>query len=170
MPDIKVLITSLEYFHWGVYGGFGMFTKRLAMELSKHNIEVEVLVPKLSPEQKFGATEIIDGIKVTTSPRIRGKLTSDLYHTDADIIHDQYNSIDTYLLFRKNKQSSKVVTIQDLRLPSEREAIYGMTLDDSIHFGRPHGWKKRYQNFILWLEKQNINKHPRSALKSIIKR
>jgi glycosyltransferase involved in cell wall biosynthesis len=153
---LKVALVGLEYFHWGVFGGFGMFTRKLAVELVKRGVTVEVLVSKLSSEQTFGLSEIVDGVKVTTAPRVRSKLFSDVYHFDADVVHEQYNPMDAYLAFRANHGAVKVVTVQDLRTYQERQNIFGLTGDMSIHFGFPSGWHKTYQNFLLNLEAKNI--------------
>lgn len=155
---MKVTITGLEYFNWGVYGGFGMFTRKLATELVKHGVEVEVFVSRTSKEQKFDHAEYIDGVKVITTPRIRSKLTSKLYDNDSDIVHEQYNPLDTFFAFRDNPDAGKVVTVQDLRTFEERKRLASLTKDDSIHFGFPTGWKRLHQKVILDFEAKNMNK------------
>lgn len=123
---MKVLLVCDEFFSWGVHGGYGRFTRKLAGELAKRDVEVEVVCQKISPDQKpSGESEVIDGVEVTTLPR--GKLAkfknSRLYKTDADVIHSQCGMLDTYITFKKNPDTPKVVTVQDFRLPSDYAAI-----------------------------------------------
>lgn len=153
---MKITITGLEYFQWGVYGGFGFFTRKLATELTKRGVEVEVLVPKLSNQQKPEQVDWFDGVKVVTTPKIRSMINSPIYKTDCDVIHEQYNPLDTLLSFRANPSAAKVVTIQDMRTYEERKRIGEVTHDDSIHFGFPKGWRVYYQKFILGIEGYNI--------------
>ena len=123
---MKVLFVANEFFSWGVYGGFGAFTRKLAGELVKRNVDVEVFVHQISNLQRpVGETEVIDGVPVKTLPRkklakIRHKK---LYRTDADLIHSQCGMYDTYLTFRRNPNKKKIVTIQDLRTKTETELL-----------------------------------------------
>lgn len=123
---MKVQLVADEFFSWGVYGGFGSFSRKLGKELVNRGIEVDAIVQKISDSQKsVGETEEIDGVTVKTLPRSKyGKFRrSDLYSTDADIIHSQCGRLDTYWAFRRNKDRKKIVTIQDLRTREELEMI-----------------------------------------------
>lgn len=122
---MKVLLVADEFFSWGVYGGFGAFTRKLAKELVKRGVEVEVIVHKISDSQKpVGETEWIDDIPVKTLPR--GKIAKfrrdDLYKTDVDVIHSECGKLDTFLAFTCNWQP-KIVTVQDLRTERDMEVI-----------------------------------------------
>jgi len=64
---VKVLLVADEFFAWGVYGGFGAFTRKLGKELVKRGVEVEANIQHISKlQQPVGETEITDGVKVTT--------------------------------------------------------------------------------------------------------
>jgi len=123
---VKVLLVVDEFFGWGVYGGFGAFTRKLGKELVKRGVEVEASVHRISKLQRpIGESEIIDGVKVTTLPR--NKLAKfrnkQLYSTDADIIHSQSGKLDTYLTFNRNLDAKKLVTFQDLRTKNDLISI-----------------------------------------------
>lgn len=123
---MKVLLVADEFFSWGVYGGFGAFTRKLGGELVKRGLEVDAIVHKVSNEQHpIGETELIDGVNVKTLPRSKiGKLLyKGLYVTDADVIHSQSGMLDTYLAFKRNKKCGKLVTVQDLRTPEDLKHI-----------------------------------------------
>ena len=123
---MKVLLVADEFFSWGVYGGFGSFTRKLGGELVKQGVQVDAIVHKISSKQApVGETEVIDGMNVKTLPRDKlGKLLhKELYATDADIIHSQSGMFDTYFAFKRNRKCKKVVTIQDLRTKQDLKRI-----------------------------------------------
>ena len=118
---MKVRLVSSEYFSWGIYGGYGAFTRKLGAELVKKGVEVEVVVQKISSEQKpVGKFEIINDVKVIALPRGKlAKFRSKLYKTDADIIHSQSERLDTYYSFSRNPNVKKVITFQDPWTPQD---------------------------------------------------
>jgi glycosyltransferase involved in cell wall biosynthesis len=119
---LKILLVADEFFAWGVYGGFGAFTRKLGEELVKRGIEVEAIVHHISDQQKPpGEYEMISGVRVTTLPRkkLSKIISGELYKTDADIIHSQSGMFDTYLAFKINKESKKIITFQDPRTKEE---------------------------------------------------
>jgi len=123
---MKIRLVADEFFDWGVYGGFGAFTRKLAVELVKKGVEVDVIVQHISDSQlPPGETEVIDGVPIKTLYRKKlGKLRSKkLYQTDADVIHSQCGMFDTYLAFKHNKDSKKIVTVQDLRTKQETKML-----------------------------------------------
>lgn len=123
---MKVLLVADEYFSWGLYGGFGASTRKLGTELARRGVDVEAWVHQISSEQKpVGETEVIDGVPVKTLPRKKpAKLRSKkLYETDADVIHSQCGMFDTYLTFKRNADTPRAVTIQDLRTPQEHKKL-----------------------------------------------
>ena len=123
---MKVLLVADEYFSWGIYGGFGAFTRKLGAELVKKGIEVEAIVHRVSSYQKpVGEVEVIDGVSVKTLPREKPAKfwLQELYQTDADIIHSQCGLFDTYLAFRNNPEIPKVITVQDLRTKEENQRL-----------------------------------------------
>ena len=137
---MKILLVADEFFAWRVFGGFGMFTRKLGGELVKRGVEVDAVVQWISDEQKpVGETEVIDGVHVATLPRKKlAKLWNmKLYLTDADIIHSQCGMYDTYLTFKRNMNAKKILTFQDLRTGEE----YNLTAPLERFGGYP--WYKR---------------------------
>jgi glycosyltransferase involved in cell wall biosynthesis len=122
---LKVRFVSSEFFSWNQRGGYGFFARKLGRELVKRGFEVECVVQHIMPNQQLpGRHEYIDGVKVITLPRGKiEKLRSDLYKTDADILHSESERLDTYLSFKRNPDVPKIVTIQDLRLKEDLEVI-----------------------------------------------
>jgi len=123
---MKVLLIADEFFSWGIYGGFGAFTRKLGKELIKRGVEVEVIVQKISELQKeVGEIEIIDGVSVKTLPRSKPQKiwNRKIYLTDANIIHSQCGLFDAYLSFKHNRNAKKIVTIQDLRTKKENKKL-----------------------------------------------
>jgi len=123
---LKVLLVADEYFSWGVYGGFGAFTRKLGSELVKRGVEVDAYVHKISRKQRpVGEIEVIDGVHVKTLPRGKvGKMVyKGLYVTDAEVIHSQSGMLDTYLAFKRNENCGKLVTVQDLRTQEDLKRI-----------------------------------------------
>lgn len=122
---MKILLVADEYFSWGVYGGFGAFSRKLGKELVKAGLEVDAIVQKISPLQKpVGCIEVIEGVQVKTLPRKKPQKhrLRDLYVTNADIIHSQCGMYDTYLAFKKNS-ANKIITVQDLRTNKEQNSL-----------------------------------------------
>lgn len=133
MAKLKVVLVSSEFFMWNRFGGFGAFTRKLAVELVKQGVEVELWLEHFCSVQPLpGKSTIIDGVTVKTMPRKRE------WHkckTDADIIHSQCDPLDTYAVFRANPDTPKIVTVQDLRTKSERKRLW---MDSpSIEWGTP---------------------------------
>jgi len=124
---MKVLLVTDEFFSWGYHGGYGYFTRKLGRELVKSGVDVECWVHKISSEQKpVGEFEEIDGVQVKTLPRNKiGKYwkNKSLYKTDADVIHSECGRLDTFLVFKRNPDVPKVVTVQDLRSKKDWEKI-----------------------------------------------
>jgi len=137
---MKVLLVADEFFCWGVYGGFGAFTRKLGRELVRRGVEVEAVVHQISGEQKpVGEVEVVDGVAVKTLPRRKPQKlwNKKLYVSDADIIHSQCGMYDTYLAFKRNRDAKKVVTAQDLRTKEDTERL--------VRFEKTSGfpWYKR---------------------------
>jgi glycosyltransferase involved in cell wall biosynthesis len=154
---MKVTLVSIEYFHWGIFGGFGAFTRKLATELVKRGVDVEVFVSRSSKLQSFGQVDWFEKVKVITMPRIRDKLSSKLYDNYSDVVHEQYNPLDSFFAFRANSDAAKIVTIQDLRTYQERKRLNSVIKENSIHFGFPIGWKQLLQKFTLGVESRNLH-------------
>jgi glycosyltransferase involved in cell wall biosynthesis len=135
---LKVTFVSNEFFIWDRYGGFGAFTRKLAVELVRNGVEVEVLMEYYSHLQQPQPWEstIIDGVVVRSLRRLRNSLlSSNVYKIDADVIHSECDPGNTHFVFRSNPATPKVVTIQDLRSVQERKKL---TMDSpSMEWGMP---------------------------------
>ena len=58
---VPVCILTSQYFGWGIYGGFGSMSRKLAEALVADGWEVEVIVPRRSGQQP---EEIINNVRV----------------------------------------------------------------------------------------------------------
>ena len=137
---MKISLVSDEFFIWDRFGGFGAFTRKLATELVRHGLEVEVLMEYYYHNQQpqpFEST-VIDGVVVRSLPAHLRELLihRNICKIDADIIHSQCDPFNTHFVFRGNPATPKVVTIQDLRSVQERRRL---TMDSpSVEWGMPN--------------------------------
>jgi len=156
---MKINIISTEFYEWGVYGGFGMFTRKLGKELVKRGIEVEAFMPKFSNLQKTpGEYELIDGVQVKTLPRVRHKpFNLKMYKTDADIIHSECNPLDTYLTFFENPKTPKIITFQDIRTPKDLDMLRacdkGKLVGEAMTDAPKKYWYRVWYSFVEGLYK-----------------
>jgi len=121
-PKMKVLLVADEFFAWGVYGGFGAFSRKLAMELVKKGHDVEVIIQRFSNQQKpIGETDVLDGIPIIIVPlkKLEKLRRRQLYKKDVDVLHSQCGEFDTWLTFRENPHIPRIVTFQDPRSKEE---------------------------------------------------
>lgn len=113
---MRICFLTSEIFAYGVYGGFGALTRKIAMELSRRGIEVYVIMPRRSPAQK--PVETMDGFTVVSYPP--EKLWFYKYRTlyklvDADIYHSEEPIIETYVAQKVMPKRKHVITFQDPR-------------------------------------------------------
>lgn len=106
-----------------------------------------------------GEYEDIEGVKVKTLPRIRHKLTKGyFYKTDADIIHSESCPVETFLAFHHNRNTPKLITVQDLRTYNERHSLFfegGETY--SIEWSLPSASMLPMYWLTWFMAKQNIH-------------
>jgi len=154
---MKVLLVTSEFFEWGLYGGFGAFARKLGVELIKRGIEVDAVIPRLSPKQgPHGSIEVIDGIKIkNVQMNILRTFYKKMYKTDANIIHAQCSPLDTALAFKFNPKTPKVVTFQDLRTKEEMQLLAGLQGE----WNPQRGIKNRLENaYIEFLYKRALKR------------
>ncbi len=158
--DIKVTLVSDEFFAWGRYGGFGFFTRKLGSELVKRGFIVDCWVQNFNiPNQpKIGEVEVINGVNVKVTPRLRHKLGKKLLlDKTTDIVHSECNEMDTYFVFSQNPQAKKVLTYQDIwdredwknniRLASVKPRGFGGEISYKI-FQELYGWSARHSDYV----------------------
>ena len=117
---MRVCFIVSEIFHWGYYGGFGALTRTLGSELAKKGIDVFVLMPQSSKDQRliekldnmiiFGVPSKKHNFRLNVSRRSRF-----LKIIDADIYHSEEPSIATYVATKAEKKKKHIVTFQDPR-------------------------------------------------------
>lgn len=64
-PPVPVCILASQYFGWGIYGGFGSMSRKLAESLVGAGYEVEVIVPRRKGQEPI---EDINGVQVKSFP------------------------------------------------------------------------------------------------------
>lgn len=130
---MKVCLTCIEFFGDSIYGGFGRTTRFLGAELAARGVDVNVVVPRRSPERPDAY--VIDGFSVRQFPPHRlDRAISLLRELDADVYHAQDTSMLTPLARLAKPDAAHVLTFRD---PMDRHdwAI------ETAHAGMPRmGW------------------------------
>ena len=109
----RVAILASQYFGWGIYGGFGSMSRRLAQGLQRAGWDVLVIVPR-----RFGQrpTETIDGVRVLSfAPGNLGEAIRLLRSAPIDIFHSQDPTVLSYLAQRVRPGCIHLVTSRDPR-------------------------------------------------------
>jgi len=116
---LKVCFVSPEFFHWGVYGGFGYLTWLLGAKLSERGVDVSVVTQRRQGQREI---ENIDGITVYGYPAhqsgigsIPARRESIRYYrlADADIYHSQAISYNSYIAQKAYPEKKHLLTFQD---------------------------------------------------------
>jgi glycosyltransferase involved in cell wall biosynthesis len=119
MIAMRVCFVSPEFFHWGVYGGFGYLTWMLSRKLAERGIDASV-VTQLRPGQ--GAVEEVDGVTVYGYPShssglgsLFARRESMKYYrmAEADIYHSQAISYNSYIAQVACPEKKHALTFQD---------------------------------------------------------
>jgi glycosyltransferase involved in cell wall biosynthesis len=118
---MRVCFVSDEIFHWGRYGGFGSLTRTIGGELAKKGIEVFVVMPRSSLEQR--SIEKLDGMTILSVPSKRHYFSlSTALHSgrffklcDADIFHSEEPTVGTYAAIKAEPTKKHIITFQDPR-------------------------------------------------------
>ncbi len=116
---MRVCFVSPEFFHWGVYGGFGYLTRLLGKKLVERGVDVSVVT-----QQRKGQGEIeeVDGITVYGYPAhssgfgsIPARIESQRYYrlAEADIYHSQAISYNSYIAQKACPGKKHILTFQD---------------------------------------------------------
>jgi glycosyltransferase involved in cell wall biosynthesis len=118
---MRVCFITGEIFHWGAHGGFGALTRAIGRELVKRKVEVYVVMPQSSVDQR--PIETLDGMTILSVrsrdtyfslvPSLRSR--SFLKLCDADIYHSEEPSVATYIATKVNPRKRHIVTVQDPR-------------------------------------------------------
>jgi glycosyltransferase involved in cell wall biosynthesis len=112
MP-LKVCILASQYFDWGIYGGFGSMSRKLAEALAQAGHRVTVIIPR-RPGQ--AAHDRIGGVDVSRFSPFRWQEARDLIRqSSADLFHSQDPTLITYLAQRIHPNRVHLVTCRDPR-------------------------------------------------------
>ena len=110
-PNI-CLLTS-QYFNWGIYGGFGSMSRKLAESLAHSGYPVEVIVPRRKGQQPI---EKIGGVVIRSfAPLNLAEAYRLLRATPANIFHSQNPTLLTYLAQKLHPDRIHLVTCRDPR-------------------------------------------------------
>lgn len=108
-----VCILTSQYFDWGIYGGFGSMSRKLAESLAQAGFRVSVIVPGRQGQQP---REVIGGVEVRSfSARNIIEACRVIRESDADVFHSQDPTVLTYLAQRFHPGRTHLVTSRDPR-------------------------------------------------------
>ncbi|MBA5875669.1 MAG: glycosyltransferase [Nitrospira sp. CR1.2] len=109
----RVCILTSQYFDWGIYGGFGSMSRKLAESLASSGHRVSVIVPGRRGQRPI---ETIGGVEIRSfSPRNVVDACRLIRASNADIFHSQDPTVLTYLAQRIHPRRAHVVTSRDPR-------------------------------------------------------
>lgn len=109
---MHVCLHCIEFFGFGVYGGFGRATRSIGCELVRQGVKVTVIVPRRSPEYPDQCE--LEGMTILQFPRHHPwSMISGYRKCKADIYHSQDTSLGTYLARVFVPSSRHVITFQD---------------------------------------------------------
>ena len=108
-----VCILTSQYFDWGIYGGFGSMSRKLAESLVGIGYRVSVIVPGRQGQKPV---ETIGGVEIQSfSPRHVLEACRIIRASRADIFHSQDPTVLTYLAQRLHPRRTHLVTSRDPR-------------------------------------------------------
>ncbi len=108
-----VCILTSQYFDWGIYGGFGSMSRKLAESLVGTGYRVSVIVPGRQGQKPV---ETIGGVEIQSfSPRHVLEACRIIRASRADIFHSQDPTVLTYLAQRLHPRRTHLVTSRDPR-------------------------------------------------------
>ena len=109
----QVCIVTSQYFDWGIYGGFGSMSRKLAESLAAAGFRVSVIVPGRQGQKPI---ETIGGVEIQSfSPRNILEACRIIRASRADIFHSQDPTVLTYLAQRIHPRRTHLVTSRDPR-------------------------------------------------------
>lgn len=110
---LRVCILTSQYFGWGIYGGFGSMSRKLAESLAHAGHTVSVIVPRRQGQQPL---EMINGVTVQSFAPTRISEAGQLIRAStADIFHSQDPTVLTFLARKLLPRRVHVVTCRDPR-------------------------------------------------------
>lgn len=108
-----VCILTSQYFDWGIYGGFGSMSRKLAESLVRSGYRVSVIVPGRQGQKPV---ETIGGVEIQSfSPSNVLEACRIIRASRADIFHSQDPTVLTYLAQRLHPRRTHLVTSRDPR-------------------------------------------------------
>lgn len=111
--NLHICILTSQYFDWGIYGGFGSMSRKLAESLVQTGYSVSVIVPGRRGQRPV---ETIHGVHVYSfSPHHVLEACRLIRSSAADIFHSQDPTILTYLAQRLQPKRIHLVTSRDPR-------------------------------------------------------
>ena len=146
---MRICLIVDEIFHWGRYGGFGSLTRTIGRELVKRGVEVFVVMPQSSSEQR--RIENLEGMTILSIPSKRRYFAlSTAIHSsrffrlcDADVFHSQEPTAGTYAAMRTHPKKKHVITFQDPRDLSTTKMMWALDIS---------GYRKNFLHRLI-----NIN-------------
>jgi glycosyltransferase involved in cell wall biosynthesis len=109
----SICILTSQYFDWGIYGGFGSMSRKLAESLAKTGYPVSVIVPGRQGQRPM---ETIEGVDIRSfSPRNLPDACRIIRESSADVFHSQDPTVLTYLAQRIHPRRTHLVTSRDPR-------------------------------------------------------
>lgn len=108
-----ICILTSQYFSWGIYGGFGSMSRKLAEHLAADGHPVSVIVPRRKGQP---AIEQINGVTVRSfAPLDLREATRLIRSAPAEIFHSQDPTLLTFLAQRLRPRSKHLITCRDPR-------------------------------------------------------
>jgi len=108
-----ICILASQYFDWGIYGGFGSMSRKLAESLAQAGYPVSVIVPRRKGQKPV---EHIQGVAIQSFAPLNLSEASRLIRSSpADIFHSQDPTVVTYLAQRLLPNRIHLVTCRDPR-------------------------------------------------------
>jgi glycosyltransferase involved in cell wall biosynthesis len=109
----SICILTSQYFDWGIYGGFGSMSRKLAESLARSGHRVSVVVPGRRGQRPL---ETIEGVEVHSfSPRNVLEAVRVIRQSPADVFHSQDPTVLTYLAQRLHPRRPHLITSRDPR-------------------------------------------------------
>jgi glycosyltransferase involved in cell wall biosynthesis len=110
-PHICILVS--QYFGWGIYGGFGSMSRKLAESLVQAGCPVSVIVPRRNGQKPV---EHIQGVEIQSfAPLNIAEACRLLRNSRGDIFHSQDPTLLTYFAQKLHPGRVHLVTCRDPR-------------------------------------------------------
>jgi glycosyltransferase involved in cell wall biosynthesis len=108
-----ICILTSQYFDWGIYGGFGCMSRKLAESLVQAGYPVSIIVPRRKGQNQL---ERINGVEVQSfGPLNLAEACRLIRASSANIFHSQDPTLLTYLAQKLLPQRVHLITCRDPR-------------------------------------------------------